>query len=253
MCPMDDQRVGRIVRALRRRLGWRQVDLARAAGCSQTMVSLVERGHLARVPLPTVRRMLAALDATLVIDVRWRAGALERLLDEDHATLVARIADILRHDGWQVELEVTYSEYGERGSYDILAFHQDTGILLVIEVKTDLASVEGTFRKLDEKVRLAAKVARERFGWVGAAMSKVLVLPEASTLRRRVARHASLFDRVLPQRGVAVRRWMAQPDDGIAGLLFLSPSAGATLIRGGGGRERVRRPNLPSGSRPATG
>jgi transcriptional regulator with XRE-family HTH domain len=133
---MDDQRVGRIVRALRRRRGWRQVDLADAAACSQTMVSLTERGHLERVPLPVVRRILAALDASLIVEVRWRAGALDRLLDEDHAVLLARVADFLRRFGWQVEIEVTYSEYGERGSYDILAFHRAAGVLLVVEVKT---------------------------------------------------------------------------------------------------------------------
>jgi len=233
---------------LRRRLGWRQVDLARAADCSQTMVSLVERGHLARVPLPVMRRMVAALDATLFIEVRWRAGALERLIDEDHATLVARVAELLRRHGWQVEFEVTYSEYGERGAYDLLAFHQETGIVLVVEVKTDLASAERTFRKLDEKVRLATTVARKRFGWRITSVAKMIVMPEASTLRRRVERHAALFDRVLPARGTAIRRWLAQPTGGRDGLWFLSASGGTTRIRGRGGRERVRRPKSPPAS-----
>lgn len=243
---MDDQRVGRIVRALRRRLGWRQVDLARAAGYSQTMVSLTERGRLEQVPLRAVRRMIAALDATLVVEVRWRAGALDRLLDDDHAKLLARVAEVLRAAGWLVEIEVTYSVYGERGSYDILAFHPVTGALLVVEIKTDLASAEATLRKLDEKARLATKVAHERFGWPAADVSRLLVMPELSTLRRRVAHHDALFERVLPARGTDVRRWLQSPNGGIGGLWFLSPSGGATAIRGRGGRERVRRPNPPS-------
>lgn len=210
------------------------------------MVSLVERGHLARVPLPVVRRILAALDATLVIAIRWRAGALERLIDEDHASLVARVAELLRANGWLVELEVTYSEYGERGSYDILAFQPASGIVLVVEVKTDVTSAEATFRKLDEKVRLAPKVARQRFGWSVKGVAKVVVLPEVSTLRRRVGRHAVLFDRVLPDRSAAIRRWVAAPAGQLAGLWFLSPSRGTTSIRGRGGRERVRRPKSPS-------
>jgi transcriptional regulator with XRE-family HTH domain len=72
---MDDQRIGRIVRALRRRLGWRQIDLAIRAACSQATISLVERGHLAGVSLPVLRRILTALDASLVIEVRSRAVA----------------------------------------------------------------------------------------------------------------------------------------------------------------------------------
>jgi transcriptional regulator with XRE-family HTH domain len=245
---VDDQRVGRIVRALRRRLGWRQVDLAHAAGCSQTMVSLVERGRLELVPLRVLRRIMAALDATLVLEARWRAGALERLLDADHAALVGQLAELLRRAGWTVEVEVTYSEYGERGSYDILAFHTEAGAVLVVEVKTDLASVEGTLRKVDEKSRLAAKVAGERFGWPVRAVSRLLVMPELSTLRRRVARHEHIFGRAFPGRGAEVRRWLRDPDGRLAGLWFLSPSRGATHVKRLGGRERVRRPSPPSAS-----
>src|SRR4051812_34494708 len=113
---MDDQRLGRIIRALRRRKGWRQVDLALAAGCSQNLISLIERGHLAAVSVRMLRRVTGALDATLGFDMRWRGAALDRLLDEDHANLVAAVAAILRALGWLVEIEVTYSSYGERGS-----------------------------------------------------------------------------------------------------------------------------------------
>jgi transcriptional regulator with XRE-family HTH domain len=246
---VDDQRIGRIVRALRRRLGWRQVDLARRAACSQTMVSLVERGHLNRLPLPVVRRIVAALDATLFIDVRWRAGALERLLDEDHAALVERVAELLRRMGWIVEVEVTYSEYGERGSYDIIAFHRPREVILVVEVKTDLASIEATFRKLDEKVRLARLVGQRRFSWPTAAVARLVAMPEGSTLRRRVRRHGALFDRVLPHRAATIRRWLAAPSGPMAGLWFLSPGGGTTLIRRRGGRERVRRPKDTPASR----
>src|SRR5688572_5166515 len=133
---MDGQRVGRIVRALRRRRGWRQMDLAAQASCSQAEISLVERGHLRSLVL--AERILAALDAHLVLDVRWRGGALDRLLDEDHATLVATVARRLAAAGWEVQVEVTYSHFGERGSFDVLAFMPSVGIVLVIEVKTYL-------------------------------------------------------------------------------------------------------------------
>ncbi|HEY8136155.1 MAG TPA: helix-turn-helix domain-containing protein, partial [Candidatus Limnocylindrales bacterium] len=95
---MDDQRVGRVVRALRRRLGWTQSDVAARAACAQATVSETERGNLPSVPI--LRRVLAALDASMVIDLRWRAGALERLLDEDHARLVGYLVTLLRALGW---------------------------------------------------------------------------------------------------------------------------------------------------------
>ena len=209
------------------------------------MVSLVERGHLQRVSLTIVRRIVAALDASLVIEVRWRAGALDRLLDEDHARLAAALASHLVRAGWEVHVEVTYSHFGERGSFDILAYWPAMQLVLVIELKTDLASAEGTLRKLDEKVRLASVIGRERFGWPIRDVARLVVMPEASTLRRRVVRHHGLFDRVLPARGANIRRWVASPDGPLSGLWFLSLSGASVGVQSRGGRERVRRPKLP--------
>src|SRR3954471_23298073 len=129
---MDDIRVGRVVRALRRRKRWRQVDLAAAATCSQTLISLVERGHVDTLSLRALRRILGALDVRSDLALSWRGAALDRMLDEDHAGLVLVTAARLRRLGWFVELEVTYSEFGERGSIDVFAFHPSTGALLVI-------------------------------------------------------------------------------------------------------------------------
>jgi len=95
----------------------------------------------------------------------WRGGAVDRLMDERHATLIGAAATTLRDAGWEVAIEITYSVYGERGSIDLLAGHGRTRTLLVAEVKFELASVEQTGRKLDEKVRIAStRLCRERFG-----------------------------------------------------------------------------------------
>jgi len=230
------------MRALRQRRGWRQIDLAGAAGCSQNLVSLVERGHLDLLSTRVLRRLAAALDATLGLEIRWRGASLDRLLDEGHAALVAAVAESLRGLGWLVAIEVTYSEFGERGSFDLIAFHPVAKVLLVVEVKTDLPSAEATLRKLDEKARLATRVARDRLGWQPTAVARVLVVPESATLRRRIARHQVLFGRVLPQRNVAIRRWLAHPAGTMSGLWFLSLRDRRVGISGRRTRERVRRP-----------
>jgi len=239
---VDDQRLGRIVRALRRRRAWRQTDLAAKAACSQTLISLLERGHLDRLSTRVLRQILAAVDATAVIEVRWRAGALDRLLDEDHAVLVATVANLLRAAGWLVETEVTYSEFGERGSFDLLAFHAATRIVLVVEVKTDLTSAEATLRKLDEKARLSRTVALTRLGWRARSATALLVFAEHSSLRRRFARHGGLFDQALPMRNVAIRNWLREPVPARGGVWFVSPNNGSAAIHRRGGRERVRAP-----------
>jgi transcriptional regulator with XRE-family HTH domain len=241
---VDEQRLGRTLRALRRRRGWRQLDLAWAAGCSQNMVSRVERGHVEGVAVRRLQRLLAALDASLALEVRWRGPGLDRLLDEAHANLVAAVAARLRGLGWLVEIEVTYSEFGERGSYDVLAFHPVARMLLVVEVKTDLPSAEASLRKLDEKTRLAPKVARERFGWRGAAVGRLVVMLDTSTLRRRVGRHAGLLGRALPARSVSVKRWLAHPSGQMAGLWFLSARSAGVAISAPRTRERIRQPIL---------
>jgi transcriptional regulator with XRE-family HTH domain len=239
---MDDQRVGRVVRALRHRLGWRQSDLGRAAECSQTVISSLERGHLSSLSVRLLRRIFAALDASVLIEIRWRGAAVDRLMDDADAALVAAVAEYLRRDGWLVETEITYSEFGERGSFDLLAFHPRARIVVAIEVKTDLPSAEATLRKLDEKARLATIVARKRCGWEADQAGRLLVFPASQTLHRRVARHAGLFERALPTRNVATRQWLRRPSGPVAGLWFFSDRDPGTHIAAIRRRERVRCP-----------
>ncbi len=162
---MDDRHVGRLVRVLRIRLGGRQVDIAERAGVSQTVVSLVERGHLDAMPLQRLRRVLGAVGASVELQVRWRGGEIDRVLDEAHAALVGAVARELTRLGWTVVPEVSYAHFGEYGSIDLLAWHEATATLLVVEVKTELTSIEQLLRRHDAKVRLGPRLAEERFSW----------------------------------------------------------------------------------------
>ena len=241
---MDDRRIGLSIRALRRRLGWRQEDLAAAAGVSQSIVSRIERGHLEHVSLPALRLIIAALDARLVLDVQWRGGMLDRLLDERHAHLVERVAYILRNAGWEVRVEVSFALFGERGSIDFLAWHAATRSLVAIEVKSELTALEVTLRQLSVRNRVAITVARAQFGWDSASLSCLLVLPESSTARRRFAEHSSTFASMLPTPGSAVRGWLRRPHGRIGAAWFLSDRRLATGRRKPltPHRIRVRRP-----------
>jgi transcriptional regulator with XRE-family HTH domain len=235
-----DIRIGARFRALRQRLGWRQRDLAARAHVSQSLVSLLERGHLERLSIESIRRIAHALDADFVVQLRWRGGDLDRLVDEAHAALVGTTAELLRRAGWQLRLEVSYAIYRERGSIDILAWHPRYRALLVVEVKSELTNVEETLRKQDEKVRLAPRIVAEQLGWQVTHVGRLLVLPEQSTARRRVERRSAVMDVAYPSRGAEARRWLAAPAGPTAGLLFVSTQA----RRGGAGtsaRRRIRR------------
>jgi transcriptional regulator with XRE-family HTH domain len=220
-----DVQVGRALRAIRRRRGLSQQGLGAVVGLSQATVSLVERGAVDRLALRTVRRLFEALEASVELDLRWRRGELDRLLDRRHASLVEGTVRWLRRAGWLVEVEASYAIYGERGSIDVLAFEPRSLTLLVVEVKSELAAVEATVRKLDEKVRHAAAIARSRFGWRADTAVRLLVLPATTTSRRRVRDHEATFETVFPMRGAVLRRWLRNPAGrerfGRGGVLFL--------------------------------
>jgi transcriptional regulator with XRE-family HTH domain len=106
---VDSLRIGRSLRVIRRSRGQRQLDIAHAAGVSQTLVSKVERGRCDHLAIGTVGRIFAALEADIDLVVRYRGGTLDRLLDERHAATVASVARMLQSHGWTTAVEVTFN------------------------------------------------------------------------------------------------------------------------------------------------
>ncbi|MEO8274538.1 MAG: helix-turn-helix transcriptional regulator [Chloroflexota bacterium] len=239
---MDELRVGRTLRALRHRLAWRQADLGARAGVSQDLISLAERGRLSRFKVATIRDIAAALDADVSLTIRWRGGDLDRLLDEAHASMGSRATKVLMELDWVVQPEVTFAVFGDRGAIDLVGWKASTQALLVVEIKTELTSVEETRRTHDMKVRVASRVAGERFGWHSKAVGRLLVLPDNSTSRRRVARHEALLRRAYPRFGSAARGWLREPSGSAGLLIFLPLTPGVRGRCGPISRKRVRRP-----------
>ncbi|MEO7332907.1 MAG: helix-turn-helix transcriptional regulator [Gemmatimonadales bacterium] len=244
--PVDELRLGRTLRALRHRLAWRQADLGAKAGVSQDLISLAERGRLGRFQLATIHNIAAALDADVTLTIRWRGGDLDRLLDEAHASLVSRAAQVLEGMGWVVQPEVTFAVFADRGAIDLLGWRATTRVLVVVEIKTELTSVEETLRTHDMKVRVAARVAGERFGWQPRTVARLLVLPDNSTSRRRVARHDGLLRRAYPWFGSAARDWLREPSTPAGLLIFLPITTHGRGRCGPVSRKRVRRASARS-------
>src|SRR5947207_14762800 len=218
------------------------MDVADRCGMGRDVVSRLERGRVDGLTIGRLRRVFACFDAEVVLLVRWRGGEIDRLLDRRHAELGGRFMTRLDGSGWAAQPETSFSSYGERGAIDALAWNPATRTLLVVEVKTELTSIEETLRRHDLKVRLAPAIARERFGWDAAAVARILVLPDDRTIRRQVERHDAILRRAYPLRGIELKRWLEAPPGPVSGLMFLSIDDGVGTRRRLAPVSRVRRP-----------
>lgn len=228
---------GRGFRALRTRKRLTQLELARRAGVSRGVIVQIERGGAASVTVRTLERVGAPLGARVLCRLSWNGEGLDRLLDSSHAAIVEQVVRILGSADWLVATEVSFNHFGERGSIDILAFHPRTRLLLVIEVKSVVPDVQASLVTLDRKERLAVGIARER-GWDATGVSRLLVIREDRTARRRIAEHAATFANAFPDRARVVRSWLVRPDPTrpLRGLWFLSNESQAGI------KQRVRHP-----------
>jgi transcriptional regulator with XRE-family HTH domain len=242
VCAMDAVRFGRIVRALRHRRGLRQADLATRAGVSQSLIARIERGGAARLTVERLEGIVGELGARVTVRVDWNGEAADRLLDAEHAALAEAVTGVLARAGWDAVPEVTFAIGGERGSIDILAWHEDSATLLVIEVKSVVPDVQAMLATHDRKLRLADRVARDR-GWRPGRIGSLLVVRDTRTSRRRVDKHGATFAARFPAGIAEIRGFIDRPGaaaQALRGLWFLTPRTGA------GTRQRVVKPRRRS-------
>ncbi len=243
---MDDPRLGGLFRAVRIHRRWRQDDEADAAGIARSTVSRIERGHLGELSVDTVRRVAAALDIHVDLLARWRGGDLDRLVGAGHSAMHEVIAKLFTSTpGWVAAPEVSFSIYGERGVIDVLAWHRERRMLLVVELKTELISVESLIGQVDRYRRLAPRIGRER-GWDAASVSGWVVLADSRMNRRRLARHATVLRGAFPVDGRSIPGWLRRPDRPISALSFLANDHPGDVRRGFSTPRRVRRPRRES-------
>jgi transcriptional regulator with XRE-family HTH domain len=237
---MTDVMVGLVFRAIRRRRGWRQIDVAQRAGVSQQVVSLIEHGRLEQVSLGALRSIARALEIELPLAPRWRGPELDRLLDAEHAAMVEATVAALDTSRWVVTLEWSFNHFGERGAVDVLAWNESRRALAVIEVKSRVVDVQDLLGKLDRKVRLARELLPHERVWAPEVVGRILVLPDTSTARDAIARMGRTFDVSLPARTIDTRRWLGDPREDLRSIWFLR------LTRPVGGVRRSRQPRDPA-------
>lgn len=217
----DDRRLAIASRTLRRRVGKTQRAVVLPGG-SRRLVLDLERGDAGRIRVEQLRAHFAQFGARVRVSVYWNGAALDHMIDERHAQLGEATISALRRDGWSTLSEVTFADFGERGSIDVLAVRERDGAVFVGEVKSEWSSIEETNRSLDVKARLAPKICFERLGWRPSLVAKVLILPDDGAARRIAARYRATLDSVYPGRTRDVRRWLRQPVGPFAAIWFVA-------------------------------
>lgn len=195
----------------------------------------MERGELSGMTLGSIDRAAATLGASVHIQLRWQGEQLDRLIDAAHAQIQQSVAALLANVGWIVHVEVSFNHYGDRGRVDIIAFHPLLRILLIVEIKSALGDLQETVGRLDVKVRIGRKIARD-LGWTDVAtLIPVLVIGDSRAARRIIAEHGALFES-LNRRGRAALAWVRRPAvPHPTGLLWFAKrpdSRQATIRRG---------------------
>ena len=112
---MEAGRVTAVFRAVRIRKHWRQVDVARAAGLSQSMVARAEDHRIVGLRLEIILRIATVLDIRLDFLPRWRGGELDRMLNAGHAAMHEQVATMFAATPeWLFRPEVSFAVIGRR-------------------------------------------------------------------------------------------------------------------------------------------
>jgi transcriptional regulator with XRE-family HTH domain len=226
----DNDQLGDLFRLLRRQAGLTQETLSIATSIPIRDINNLEAGRAGDVLYGRLNRLFTEVEARARMSVWWKGAAADRLLDERHAAIVEQGASIIGRYSWATPTEVTFSEFGERGSIDVFAHREEYKAVAVCEIKSAFGSLEEMNRSLDAKVRLAPKLCQDRFGWTPRHVARLLIVPGISSTRRIVAAHRYTMDQLYPARGREIRAWLRRPDRSIGGVWFLSDPRNTSTV-----------------------
>jgi transcriptional regulator with XRE-family HTH domain len=219
---MDASSVGEVLRAVRHHLGLTQRAVAARAGVSQSVYSRAERDRLTGLTVGTLERIAGSMGATISIAIDYRGGLADRLVDAAHSTLVEFVVGFLRSHGWQVELEFSFNVFGDRGAVDVLAWHDATRTLLIVEVKSRFTDLQALLISMSRKLRVVPNAVRDELGWDAATIGRLVVAYGTAENRSIIDRHAAIFDTSFPSRATEIRRWLRTPDGVLSGVWLVS-------------------------------
>lgn len=176
---------GRELRIARATAGLSQAQLARLAAVSQQEASKAERGAT-DVSLDARCRLAAACGHEL----SWRLYPVSTVRLRDSGQLViAQAITAQAHPSWQARLEAPVAA-GDPRAADLLLI----GPTQIIHVEIERALVDLQAQLRSAQLKRDALAVRQ-----GRPVRLVIAVPDSRTARARVAPHADLLARTLPQ------------------------------------------------------
>lgn len=198
---------GRSVRQTRKARGLTQVQLARRAGVSRSLVSKVE---CARRPV-SIASVAAIADAMSIrvefmLQPPFIPGS-RTTRDTVHARCVVYVERRMVAAGWIVVREAPIGRVDAGGFIDILAWNPLTGALLVIEVKTQLRDFGEIERTLGWYERAAVAATRTR-GWKVRDAAACLLCLDSREVAETLRDSRSVVEAAFPVGATALARWL---------------------------------------------
>lgn len=215
-------RLAVIVKDGRQALRWSKSELGFQSGVSRQMVGEIEAAR-ANASLDVIAALLEALGITLELLAKGPVVIDARRHDAAHAICSAYVQRRLEALGWLVAREVRIEQGRYLGWIDLLAFHEATGTLLVIEVKTRLDDAGAIERSMDWHMSTAMRAAR-RLGWHPKRLTGWLLALATAEVDDALRRTRTIWDRAFPKRAAELALTIADPSvaDG-RGLALIDP------------------------------
>jgi transcriptional regulator with XRE-family HTH domain len=196
--------VGATVRSSWSRFDWSQRELSRRSGVSQSRISSLERERIRTLRVTEMDRIFSALGVRYWLGVEPASVVLERQHDLVHARCAVHVANRLEAAGWLVQREVEIGDGRSHGWIDILAFAPRSGLLLVIEIKTEIRDFGAIERTLNWYQREAPRAAR-RFDWRPGRVGSALLVLESRQNDTLISTSRVTFRHGFPGRATELR------------------------------------------------
>jgi len=192
------------VRDSRSRFGWSQRELSRRSGVSQSRISSLERRRIRTLRVSEVDRLFSVLGVRYWLGIEPTTALSERQHDLVHARCAVHAANRLEAAGWLVQREVEIGDGRAHGWIDILAFNPRLGLLLVIEIKTEIRDFGAIERTLNWYQREAIRAARQ-FGWRPIRTGSALLVLQSRQNDISISISRTAFKQGFPGRATELR------------------------------------------------